>query len=75
MTNFDLTFGETILILRRRKGWTGNEVSAMAGISTTHWSKLEQGEKFPRASTLRKIAEVLEYPLEELAVLFAREAK
>ena len=71
----NLTFGEKILILRRRKGMTANETSALAGISTTHWSKLEQGEKFPRPSTLRKIAEALEYPLEDLAVLVAKEGK
>lgn len=71
----NLTFGETILILRRRKGWTANEASAMIGVSNNTFCSWETGKLLPRRKTIKKIAQVLEFPLEHLAVLVAREGK
>lgn len=73
MTNLNLTFGETILILRRRKGWTANEASAMVGITQANYSRLETGKSVPRRKTINNIAEVFGYPAGELAALLKKE--
>lgn len=73
MTNLDLTFGETILIPRRRKGWTANEASALVGVSNNTFCSWEVGKTLPKRKMIKKIAEVLECPVGYLGALIAKE--
>lgn len=58
--------GERLQILRLRHGWNMDQVASAAGISRTTLFHLERGEiERPRASTLHKLAQVFQIPVEE----------
>jgi Predicted transcriptional regulator with C-terminal CBS domains len=50
-----LTFKETLILLRKRKGLTQSELAEKAGILREMISNYESGKTTPRESTLRKI--------------------
>lgn len=59
---------ERLRTLRLQKGWNQDRVAASAGISRTTLHHLERGEiPRPRASTLYKLAGVLEVPVQQLS--------
>ena len=47
--------GQALRRLRKRRGWTLDEVAAMAGVAKMSISHLERGNKEPRPSTITKI--------------------
>ena len=54
---------------RIMKGLTLRQLAAMSGISSSHLARIERGERFPSARTLRKLAKPLSLEEGELFVL------
>lgn len=60
-------FGENIKKIRESKGLGVNELSRLSGVNASYISAMERGEKEnPTITTLNKIAETLEVPLDYL---------
>ncbi|MNC50498.1 HTH-type transcriptional repressor RghR [compost metagenome] len=60
-------FGEYLKEIREQKGLTINQLAALAGISASQISRIENGLRgVPKPATLRKIAEATEFPYEDL---------
>ena len=57
--------GCRIRTLRRKRGWSQEQLGAMVGFSQSKISKIENGD-WDSLSDLRLIARVLEVPIEEL---------
>ena len=68
-----LTFKETLILLRKRKGLTQGELAEKAGILREMISNYESGKTTPRESTLRKIALALGADFDELMNLMLEE--
>ena len=58
--------GETVRLLRIRKGLTQEVLSGLAGIARTHLTMIENGTKQPNFETIWKIALALEMSPSEL---------
>ena len=58
--------GRIIRDLRRRKGWSQEVLSGLAGIARSHLSEIETGEKNANVDTLWRIAEALGIRMSEL---------
>lgn len=58
--------GTRIKSLRERAGISGNAFAAKAGISQPHLWQVENGEKEASMAMLKKIADALGVPLNEL---------
>ena len=58
--------GEVIRTLRRRRGISQEVLSGMAGISRSHLSMIETGEKSANVDTLWRIAGALDMKLSDL---------
>lgn len=58
--------GRIIRDLRRRKGWSQEVLSGLAGIARSHLSEIETGEKNAAVDTLWRIAETLGIRMSEL---------
>lgn len=58
--------GRHIAAQRRRLGWTQETLAAALGISVKNAQRLESGKPDLRASSLWKLAQVFEIPVEEL---------
>ncbi len=59
-------------ILKSRRGMvplTLRELTTMSGISSSHLGRIERGERFPSASTLRRVAKPLGFEESELFTL------
>lgn len=52
--------GEILSELRKTKGLTQEQLSGLAGLDRTHYSKLERGLRSPTLETLFKIAYALD---------------
>ena len=61
--------GEVIRTLRRRRGISQEVLSGMAGISRSHLSMIETGEKSANVDTLWRIAGALDMKLSDLVRL------
>ncbi|MBS4032276.1 MAG: helix-turn-helix transcriptional regulator [Clostridiales bacterium] len=61
--------GRRLRALRRLKRYTQQDLASEVGISVSMLSSIERGGKYPRVDLLRKIARVLNVPVEELFVL------
>jgi transcriptional regulator with XRE-family HTH domain len=61
-----MTVGERIRELRERKAYGQAELAREVGITPTSLWAIETGRRTPRPRTVRKIAEVLGVPVEEL---------
>lgn len=61
--------GEVIRALRRRRGISQEVLSGMAGISRSHLSMIETGEKSANVDTLWRIAGALDMKLSDLVRL------
>ena len=62
---------------RREKGLTLTQLSSLSGLHTAHIARIERGERFPKGSTLRKLAEPLgfsEFELCRLAGFISQDA-
>ncbi len=53
-------FGEKLRILRQRKNLSQTELSELLGVSRTHVSRMERGEKIPNVAMLIKISDIFE---------------
>ncbi len=58
--------GENVRALRLRRALTQEELGGAAGVSTAGITKIELGRRVPRPTTLRKIADALRVPVEQL---------
>lgn len=60
--------GDNILLYRRQKGYTQEELAQRVGISTSYLGQIERGNKGKSYAmeTLYSIAEALGVPMEEL---------
>lgn len=66
------TFGQRLRALREAGGWSQEELAQRAGVSTDAVSSLERGTRsHPYPATVRALAEALELPARERAVLAA----
>ena len=64
-----LYLGKRIRGLRRLKRHTQQSLAKKTGISVSMLSNIERGKKYPNQETIKKFAEILQVPLEELFVL------
>jgi transcriptional regulator with XRE-family HTH domain len=55
-------FGETLWFLRRKSGWTQEELADRSGLHTTEISRLESGRRNPTLKTMKRLAGALEVP-------------
>jgi transcriptional regulator with XRE-family HTH domain len=63
----DHIFGTYLKEIREDKGWSINQLAHAADISGSQISRIENGLRgIPKPQTLRKIADALEIPYEEL---------
>ena len=58
--------GEVIRKMRRKKGWSQEVLSGLAGIPRSHLAMIETGYMSPKVETLWKIAEALEIKLSDI---------
>lgn len=59
----DVSVGERIRAIRRRKGLSLRVLSAASGLSSNAISLIERGENSPTVSSLRRLAKALEVPI------------
>ncbi|MGE7827831.1 helix-turn-helix domain-containing protein [Paenibacillus sp. NPDC093718] len=63
----DHIFGSYLKEMRENKGWSINQLAQAADISGSQISRIENGLRgIPKPQTLRKMADALEVPYEEL---------
>lgn len=68
--DIDPMLGQRLRDARKAKGWTIKELSEILGISTTHLTRLELGQRrVDSMALLMTFAENLDLPLEELIAL------
>lgn len=58
-----MNIGNVIKSIRKQKGLTQNEFAPLCGITQTYLSQIENNQKDPTLSTLKKISENLNIPL------------
>lgn len=61
--------GRRLRALRRLKRLTQQDLAEEIGVSVSMLSNIERGNKYPRVDLIKKIAKVLDVPLEDLFVL------
>ena len=64
-----MEFGNRVRARRRELGLSRQSASFQAGISVSGWQHIERGRIRPRPHTAKRIAEVLEWELDEFALL------
>lgn len=64
-----MELGETIVIARKNKGLTQEQLADLTNITVRTIQRIESGESNPRAYTLKTIAEALDIRFEELKAL------
>lgn len=75
MSDFGKILGERIRSIRRRKGYSQEELGFRASCSTSFISDIERGEKSPTIETLHKITDALDVSLEEFFFKFQPKKK
>lgn len=63
-----MSLGENLKALRKKKGWTQQELAERAGIKLTHISTLEKSDSDPKLSTILKLIEALECSANDLII-------
>lgn len=58
--------GHVIRDLRRKKGWSQEVLSGLAGMARSHLSEIENGTKSANAETLWRISEALGIRMSEM---------
>lgn len=58
-----MNLGIKIKQIRKQKGLTQSSFASICGITQTYLSQIENNQKEPNISTLKKISQVLEVPL------------
>ena len=64
--------GKTIQGLQRKKGLTQEQLSGLAALDRTHYSKIERGLRSPTLDTIFKIAFALDMEPHELIQVIER---
>jgi transcriptional regulator with XRE-family HTH domain len=67
--NTQLSFGEYVRHLRRRKGWNLQDLAEGSGLSLAHLSRLENDNGIPSADTVVRLANALEGDLDQMLSL------
>ena len=62
-------FGDKVRARRRELGLSRKEASKIANVSVSGWQHIERGRIRPRPHTARRIAETLNWPIEEFEAL------
>jgi transcriptional regulator with XRE-family HTH domain len=62
-------FGERVRTRRRELGLSRHEAARIANVSVSGWQHIERGRIRPRPHTSRRIAETLQWPIEEFEAL------
>ncbi len=62
-------FGEKVRARRRELGLSRHEAAKLANVSISGWQHIERGRIRPRPHTARRIAETLQWPIEEFETL------
>lgn len=62
-------FGERVRARRRELGLSRHEAARIANVSVSGWQHIERGRIRPRPHTARRIAETLQWPIEEFEAL------
>src|SRR5678809_791412 len=62
----ELTFGEYVRRLRRRKRWQLQALATATGLSVTHLSRIENDSAVPNADTIVKLSNALDGELERM---------
>ncbi len=62
-------FGEHVRARRRELGLSRHEAARIANVSVSGWQHIERGRIRPRPHTARRIAETLDWPIEEFEAL------
>ena len=73
----DNNLGVILKARRKEKGLTLMQLSSLSGLNYAHIGHIERGERFPKGSTLRKLADPLgfsEFELCELAGFISHDA-
>jgi ribosome-binding protein aMBF1 (putative translation factor) len=65
-SEYNDSFGNAILLLRKQKGWTSKELSAKVKKSKTYISQLERGMTLPCSTLLKQLAKVFKCDYELL---------
>lgn len=65
-------FGEKLRMARKAKGLTQQEVAEMADIDEKHLSRIENGKFFPTFTTLNRLLNALDLPLDETGLDFQK---
>src|SRR5215210_6540860 len=60
----EITLGEYVRRLRRRKRWQLQELAAATGLSATHLSRIENDSAVPNPDTVVKLSNALDGELE-----------
>jgi len=63
-----MSLGENLKALRKKKGWTQQQLAEAAGIKLTHISTLEKNDSDPKLSTIGKLIEALGCSANDLIV-------
>lgn len=63
-----MSLGENLKALRKKKGWTQQQLAEVAGIKLTHISTLEKNDSDPKLSTIGKLIEALGCSANDLIV-------
>lgn len=67
MSDYALTFGERLKLMRQAQGLTAEDLAVRSGLTQGYISKLECGyHPYPRTNTVKKLAEVLNVSAAEL---------
>ena len=66
MTNVRKVFGERLRELRKREGFSQEELSSKAGLDRTYVGKIERGEKSPSLETIERLANSLDLDMRDL---------
>ncbi|MDA2912900.1 helix-turn-helix transcriptional regulator [Acidobacteriia bacterium AH_259_A11_L15] len=59
-------FGNRVRALRRRRGWSQEELASRAGIHPTYLGGIERGERNPALANIAAIARALGVPVRKL---------
>ncbi len=69
VNNYSESLGSALKQQRTSLSLTMRELAANSGVSASHLGRIEQGERFPSARILRKIAKPLGFDEDELFML------
>ncbi len=59
-------FGEKLRVLRKRRGFTQEQIGELLAVSRPYVAKLERGEKMPNAPMIIKIADIFGVTADQL---------